>query len=201
MGNTQDFVEAHLKEMAGIAESSPVEALTAFIDVLAAAWRDGKTVYTCGNGGSAGTATHFAADLAKFTWKPGKPRLKAVSLCENAPLLSALTNDEGFAHIFSWQLESFMQSGDVLVCISVHGGNGSDKAGPWSQNLLRGVEMARQKGGKVLGLAGFDGGALKQMADVCVVVPAQSTPHVEAFHVCYHHMVVERLRQIVAETT
>jgi D-sedoheptulose 7-phosphate isomerase len=194
---TAEFVAQYLGEMEGIARASSRDDLTRFIDVLADAWRGGHTVFTCGNGGSAGTATHFAADLAKYTWHEGKPRLRALSLCDNVPLLSALTNDNGFDQIFSWQLESLMRPGDVLVAISVHGGKGKDKAGAWSQNLLRAVDAARRMGGKVLGLAGFDGGALKEMADVCVVVPARSTPHVEAFHVCYHHMIVQRLRDIV----
>jgi D-sedoheptulose 7-phosphate isomerase len=198
MSDTTGFVDRYLNEMVGIAKASSREELTRFIDTLADAWRGGHTVFTCGNGGSAGTATHLAADLAKFTWCQGKPRLKALSLCDNGPLVSALTNDEGFDQVFSWQLEGFMSAGDVLVCISVHGGKGRDKAGAWSQNLLRAVEVARAKRGKVLGLAGFDGGMLKELADVCVVVPARSTPHVEAFHVCYHHMIVDRLREIVA---
>ena len=196
---TQDFVRQYLEEMVVIARESDRGALTRFIDVLFAAWRNGNTVFTCGNGGSAGTAAHLAADLAKYTWCDGKPRLRALSLCDNVPLLSALTNDEGFEHVYSWQLESLMRPGDVLVAISVHGGKGADKAGAWSQNLLRALHYAKQHGGTVLGLSGFDGGALREMADVCVVVPARSTPHVEAFHVCYHHMVAERLRALIAE--
>lgn len=199
MSSTRQFVDRYLDEMAQIARATDSDDLTRFIDVLFDCWRSGGTVFTCGNGGSASTASHFAADLAKFTAHEGRPRLKSLSLCDNAPLLSALTNDLGFDRIFSWQLESLLRPGDVLVAISVHGGSGRDRAGAWSQNLLRAADYAKAHGAKVLGLAGFDGGALKQLADVCVVVPAQSTPHVEAFHVCFHHMVVQRLRELFAE--
>ena len=196
---TRDFVNQYLDEMVGIARESSREELTRFIDALFAAWRAGNTIFTCGNGGSAGTASHLAADLAKYTWHEGKPRLKALCLCDNVPLVSALTNDDGFDKIYSWQLESLMRPGDVLIAISVHGGKGRDKAGAWSQNLLRAVDYCKSHGGKVLGLSGFDGGALKELADVCVVVPARSTPHVEAFHVCYHHMIAQRLRDLIGE--
>lgn len=196
---TRAFVEQYLDEMVAIARESSRDDLTRFIGVLFDAWRGGRTVFCCGNGGSAGTASHFAADLAKYTWHEGKPRLRALSLCENVSLLSALTNDEGFDKIYSWQLESLMRPGDVMIAISVHGGKGADKAGAWSQNLLRAAQQVKQNGGVVLGLAGFDGGALKRMADVCVVVPASSTPHVEAFHVCYHHLIVQRLRDLIGE--
>lgn len=195
---TGDFVRQYLEEMVVIARESDRAALTRFIDVLFGAWRAGNTIFTCGNGGSAGTASHLAADLAKYTSCEGKPRLRALSLVDNVPLVSALTNDEGFDKIYSWQLESLMRPADVLLVISVHGGKGADKAGAWSQNLLRAVHHAKNHGGKVLGLAGFDGGALRELADVCVVVPARSTPHVEAFHVCYHHMIAERLRDLIA---
>jgi D-sedoheptulose 7-phosphate isomerase len=194
---TQEFVQQYLDEMVAIARESNRVELTRFIDALFAAWSRGATVFCCGNGGSAGTASHLAADLAKYTWHEGKPRLRALSLCENVSLLSALTNDDGFDKIYSWQLESLMRPGDVLIAISVHGGKGADKAGAWSQNLLRAVHYAKSHGGTVLGLAGFDGGALKELADVCVVVPARSTPHVEAFHVCYHHMIAQRLRDLI----
>lgn len=195
------FVEQYLQEMTRVVRATSAETLASFIDVLAEAWRGGHTVFTCGNGGSAGTASHFAADLAKYTWQEGRPRLRAVSLCENPSLLTALVNDSGFDQLYSWQLESLMRPGDVLIAISVHGGNGREKAGPWSQNLLRAADAAHRMGGKVLGLSGFDGGALKEIADVCVVVPANTTPLVESFHVCFHHLVAARLRDVVAGST
>src|SRR4051794_37237364 len=195
--DTKDFVNQYLEEMVAIARESSREDLTRFIGVLFDAWKNGNTVFACGNGGSAGTASHLAADLAKYTWHEGKARLKALCLCDNVSLVSALTNDDGFDKIFSWQLESLMRPGDVLIAISVHAGKGKDKAGAWSQNLLKAADYCKSHGGKVLGLAGFDGGALKEISDVCVVVPARSTPHVEAFHVCYHHMIAQHLRDLI----
>jgi D-sedoheptulose 7-phosphate isomerase len=95
-----------------------------------------------------------------------------------------------------------MVAGDVLVLLSVHGGSGADKAGPWSQNLVAAADFVKKRGGKVVALVGYDGGALRKMADASVIVPrAQngntSTPHVEGFHEVYHHLICERLLQLV----
>jgi D-sedoheptulose 7-phosphate isomerase len=200
---TVAFVDRYLEETAEMARASSRQDLAAAIEMLFEAYRRGSSIYTCGNGGSAANASHLACDLAKFTWAAGKKRFRASSLCDNAALLSALTNDEGFHSIFVEQLRGRMQAGDVLVCLSVHGGSGADKAGPWSQNLVAAAQHAREVGGKVIALVGYDGGALKQMADACVIVPAAqgqtSTPHVEGFHEIYHHLICERLRQLVAE--
>ena len=114
--------------------------------------------------------------------------------------ISALTNDEGFAHIFSEQVRSLMRpGGDVLIGISVHGGSGSDKAGLWSQNLLRAMQVAKDEfGATVIGLSGFDGGAFRQVADVCLTVPFASTPQVESFHLALEHLITFCLKEKIA---
>src|SRR3954469_15497441 len=154
------FIDQYFAEMRQILETISREDIDRTIEALFAAWREGRTIFLMGNGGSASTATHFACDLAKVTVCNGRPRLRALSLCDNPALLSALTNDEGFAHIFSEQLRSLMRPGDVLIGISVHGGSGSDRAGQWSQNLLRAMRVAKDEfQAIVIGMAGFDGGA------------------------------------------
>jgi D-sedoheptulose 7-phosphate isomerase len=168
------------------------------IEVLYAAWRDGRTVFTAGNGGSAGTATHFAADLCKMTAMPGRPRLRAMSLVDNIPLVSALVNDDGWDNVYTEQLETHYRSGDVLVTISVHGGRGADRAGVWSQNLMKAIDYVKRRGGTTIGLAGFDGGAMRELCDVCVVVPYDTTPHVEGFHVVLHHLMAFCLAERIA---
>jgi D-sedoheptulose 7-phosphate isomerase len=202
MLTTAAFVDTYLRQTAEIALATSREDLGRVIDVLFDAYRNDRTIYTCGNGGSAANATHLACDLAKFTWVTGKKRFKCTSLCDNAALISALTNDVGFNRIFLEQLDGRMEAGDVLVCLSVHGGSGADKAGPWSQNLVSAANFAKNKGGKVVALVGYDGGALRTMADASVVVPVAanghtSTPHVEGFHEVFHHLICERLLQLV----
>jgi len=202
--STLEFVDTYLRETAEIALATSRSDLAAVIDVLFDAWRRDRTIFTCGNGGSAANASHLACDISKFTWIEGKRRFKCRSLCDNAALVSALTNDVGFGRIFLEQLDGTMQPGDVLVCLSVHGGSGADKAGPWSQNLVAAANFVKKNGGHVVALVGYDGGALRQMADASIIVPRTaaghtSTPHVEGFHEVYHHLICERLRQLVAE--
>ncbi len=168
------------------------------IKCLMDVWRRRGTVYVMGNGGSASTASHFAADLAKYTIVVGKPRFKVLGLTDNVPLVSAWTNDGGFNSIFAEQMAAWLEPGDALVGFSVHGGSGSGDAGPWSQNLVRAMQAAKDAGASVIAFSGFEGGAMAQMADHCLTVPVLvdglGTPIVESVHVLLHHLVVHTLR-------
>jgi D-sedoheptulose 7-phosphate isomerase len=201
-GNTRDVIDRYFQAMETINRQIDREGIERGVAVLFDAWRRGGTVFTMGNGGSASTATHFASDLAKFCIVAGKPRLKALALADNIPLASAWTNDNGFGSVYAEQLDPWLRAGDVLVGISVHGGSGEGDAGPWSQNLPRAVALARQRGAAVIGLSGFAGGALKEQADVCVVVPWEreplGTPLVESYHVALHHLICLALKEMIA---
>jgi D-sedoheptulose 7-phosphate isomerase len=191
------FVSQYLDGVEDVVRKISKSDIEATINVLYEAWKNDKAVYLIGNGGSASTCTHFAADLNKYVSDEAPHRFRAFALVDNIPLMSALTNDNGWSDVYSYQLESFMKEGDVLVGISVHGGSGSDKAGPWSQNLLKAVKVAKEKKGKVVGLIGFDGGMLRKLADASIVVPANSTPQVEGFHLVLEHMIASRLKEVI----
>jgi D-sedoheptulose 7-phosphate isomerase len=145
-------------------------------------------------------SSDFAADLNKWVSSEAPKRFRAFALVDNIPLVSALSNDDGWSESYSYQLENFMRQGDVLVAISVHGGSGSDKAGPWSQNILNAVRVAKEKKGRVLGLVGFDGGILRKLADASIVVPANSTPQVEGFHLVLTHLISSRLKETISKS-
>lgn len=183
------YISTYLEGMRQITDTISHQAIDDVIEALFTVYRRGGTIWICGNGGSASTATHFACDLTKGTIRPGKPRLKAMALADNIPLVSALTNDDGWDVVYLEQLKSFFRPGDAVIGISVHGGAGRDKAGAWSQNLLRALEYAKQNDGVAIGLAGFDGGAMKELSDHCIVVPFNTTPHVESYHVALHHLI------------
>jgi len=159
------------------------------IELLKTAREKGKQVFICGNGGSAGTAIHMAADFFKIG------ELKAISLNDNVPLMTALINDDGWENLYTEQLKRLYNSGDMLVAISVHGGSGKDKAGLWSQNLTKAIAWVQDHDGITIGFSGFDGGWMKENCDVCVTVPANSTPLVEAFHVVLHHLIAFSLQK------
>jgi phosphoheptose isomerase len=130
-------------------------------------------------------------------------RLRATALVDNVPLVSAWTNDSGFGSIFAQQLDPWLREGDVVIELSVHGGSGDGDAGPWSQNLVQAACLAKERGARVVGFSGFDGGALKDMADICLVVPVDEeplgTPLVESYHVALHHLVCIALRLRITE--
>ncbi len=170
------------------------------IELLFEAWRYNRWVFIIGNGGSAGTATHLAADLVKtVVASPDQRGLRALALVDNIPLASAVVNDWGWDDVYGTTLRPYWEPGSVLIALSVHGGSGQDKAGAWSQNLLKAIQFAKDNGGRTIGLAGFDGGAMKDLCDVCVVVPADSTPLVESAHVVLHHLITFRLKEKIAE--
>jgi D-sedoheptulose 7-phosphate isomerase len=197
--NNERQIEKYFQEIKEICDNISREDIDGTIELLFDAWKNERQVFLCGNGGSAGTATHFMCDLFKVTIVEGKKRFKAYCLNDNIPLMSALINDNGFDNLFIEQLKNLYRKGDLLICLSVHGGSGQDKAGLWSQNLLKAMDFVKRSGGKTIGFAGFDGGAMKELADVCVVVPFNATPHVEAFHVVLQHLIAFRLKEKIME--
>lgn len=170
------------------------------VEMLFESWKNNRWVFVVGNGGSAGTATHFAADLVKTVIdRPSARGLRALSLVDNVPLVSATTNDWGWDHAYDVTLRPYWEPGSVLVAFSVHGGSGKDKAGAWSQNLIKAIQFAKDNGGRTIGFAGFDGGDMKDICDICVIVPADSTPLVESFHVVLSHLITFELKRMIAD--
>ncbi|HEU0051362.1 MAG TPA: SIS domain-containing protein [Patescibacteria group bacterium] len=197
--STSGYAGDFLREVAEVSTAIKVlysEKLDQAIDLLFEAWKEGRWVYIMGNGGSASTATHLAADLAKtICEKPEDHGLKTMALVDNIPLVSALTNDWGWDRVYENQLSTYYVPGGVGIGLSVHGGNGKDIAGQWSQNLLRGLQYIKDRGGKTIGLSGFDGGPMKTLVDIGIVVPANSTPMVEGIHVVLNHLLVFGLKE------
>src|SRR5712664_3354478 len=125
---SEQFINDYLRLTETIAKKISHEDIDRVIDLLYEAWKFDRQVFLAGNGGSASTATHFAADLNKYASELGKKRFRAIALTDNMPLMTALVNDEGWEKVYTWQLDNLMKEGDLLVAISVHGGSGSDRA-------------------------------------------------------------------------
>lgn len=188
-------ISSYFTELSDIINKISKEDIDKAIQILDDVRKEGKRVFVIGNGGSASTATHFACDLNKFTSVDGKKRFRAISLEDNVPLVTALVNDEGWDNVYSYQLENLMEDGDCIVAISVHGGSGKDRAELWSQNLLKAIKLVQSRGGKAIGLVGFDGGVIKEIADASIVVPINSTPQVEGFHLVLTHLICSLIRE------
>lgn len=159
------------------------------IALLFDAWKEGRRVFLCGNGGSASTASHMANDLSKATIVPGKRRMKVIALTDNVSLITAWANDSSYEDVFSEQLENLMESGDVLLAISASGN---------SPNVLRAVARAGRMGGITIGWTGQDGGRLKDMVDLAVSVPTDDVGMIESCHLVLDHLVTMELRRQIA---
>jgi D-sedoheptulose 7-phosphate isomerase len=163
-------------------------------DLLLECHRRDRRVFTAGNGGSASTAQHFACDLAKFAVPPGERPFDARCLTDNISLYTAWANDADRADVFVNLMRGFLRPGDVLIACSVHGGKG------FSTDLVRAVSFANETGASTISLVGFDGGALRGQSTVSILVPATSTPQVEAIHLVIEHLLMSLLKQALGGT-
>ncbi len=200
MKTNRQFIDQFLSEMKSIIDMLDRDKVDQIIEAMYETWANGNRMYLMGNGGSASTASHLVNDFGKCTALPGKKRFKVMGLTDNPALITALVNDNGFDNLYSEQLLNFIEPGDALVGFSAHGGSGKDKAGLWSQNLLKAYMIAKDYGVKTIGFSGYDGGVMKDLCDVCVVVPFHNTQHVENFHLSLGHLICNRLIEKIAAT-
>jgi D-sedoheptulose 7-phosphate isomerase len=172
--------EKYLEELKKGMDGIDLEKLNRIVEILKEAYENDKQVFIFGNGGSCATASHFAEDLNKGCLIENKKRFRVISLTDNIPLMTALANDEGYEFIFSKQLESLMEEGDVVIGIS---GSGNSK------NVLNGIKFGNEKG-ITIGLGGFDGGELKNICKECLIVPLNHMGKVEDLHLVIAHMII-----------
>jgi len=149
-------------------------------DILLQAMYERRQVFLFGNGGSAATASHFAVDLGKGLQGPNGLRMKALSLVDAVPVMTAWANDTDYSRIFAEQLVNFAREDDVAIAIS---GSGN------SPNVLLGVEAAARSGATTIGFTGYQGGKLKGLVDFCIVVPSDNMQHIEDLHMILAHVI------------
>ncbi|MFZ5425788.1 MAG: SIS domain-containing protein [Thermodesulfobacteriota bacterium] len=159
-------------------------------DMLHAAYLGDKQVFIMGNGGSAATASHFCSDLAKTVAVNGRRGMRAIPLTDNIPLMTAWGNDVGFGDIFSGQLSNLLNPGDVVIGIS---------GGGMSANVLKAMELARERGARTVGLAGFSGGRLRELVDECFIVPSENYQFIEDVHMMLVHLLTSVVRERLSE--
>jgi len=158
-----EYIQKYLDEIGRVLQNLPQAEIARTIDILTQARTEGRQIFVMGNGGSAAMASHFVCDLGKGTVQEGKPRFKIMSLNDNVPLLTAYANDFGYETVFAEPLASLAEPGDVAIAISSSGN---------SPNVLRAMDVARERGLTTIGITAFQGGQLKGKVDLCVVVPA-----------------------------
>ncbi len=163
------------------------------INLIYNSYLENKMIFVIGNGGSAANASHLAQDLAKgtrYSFELNK-RIKALSLTDNTPFITALGNDDGYDTIFEQQLRTFASEGDLLIAIS---GSGN------SPNIIKAVEWANSNNIKTLGITGFDGGKLKRINQFSLHIQLNDMCTVESIHSVVFHYIILELQKKIKET-
>ena len=176
-----DKIKSYHADFAKIFADFDLVALSTAAELVAGRYAAGKQIFTAGNGGSAALAIHLAADFGKNVAGLNDKHPRILSLCCNSAAITAVGNDCGYENTFSFQLRNLMNSGDLVILISASGN---------SPNIVEAAKFAKADGAAVLGLTGFSGGKLKELADVCLHVPCNVYELVEDAHSFFCHAIV-----------
>jgi D-sedoheptulose 7-phosphate isomerase len=179
--------QAYFERLTKLIPGLPYADIDAIAGVILDAFAEDHTVFVFGNGGSAASASHAMVDLNKGTIAPGPARrMKVMALTDNVPLLTAWANDASYEQVFSEQLKNFARKGDVAFAISASGN---------SPNVLLALKTARAHGAIPVGVAGYDGGKMKQLCHLCVVVPCNHVQMIEDMHHAILHSIFTMVRE------
>jgi D-sedoheptulose 7-phosphate isomerase len=167
-----------------LSQDSTYEQCVKFSSMLIETMKSGGNLFTCGNGGSHCDAMHFAEELTG-RYRKDRRALGALALGD-ASHVTCVSNDYGFEHIFARQVDGLGRKGDMLVGMSTSGN---------SKNVILAFEAAKKKGLKTVALLGKGGGKLKELADLAIVVPGESSDRIQELHIKLIHIVIEVLER------
>lgn len=185
-------INSYISEVKNNLDKINKEEIEKVIALIYKACINNKTVFIIGNGGSASNASHLAQDLSRvsiFHQKKEK-RIKAISLTDNISFITAVANDFGYENIFTSQLETYANNGDVLIAISCSGN---------SKNIIEAVNYAHKQKMAVIGITGFDGGKLKKQSKINIHIPVNDFGIAESLHSTVFHYLTIELRKRFAE--
>ena len=186
--STRRIAQEYFDYVTELIRKVDLDRLEEVVQRLRDARDQGACVYIMGNGGSAATASHFANDLGKLGRTAEQSAIRAFSLTDNTPWLTALANDEGYENVFVGQLCGHLRRGDLVIAISASGN---------SPNLIGAVKMARERGAITIGILGFSGGALLKMVDTALLFRSSPGAYgpVEDLHLIVEHVITACLAQ------
>ena len=184
-----DYSKSYIDYLSSVLNNISLTGIEKFVEVLLEARERESSIFFIGNGGSAATASHFANDIAIGTRTYEKP-FRAISLCDNQAVITAIANDDGYEKIFSQQLQVLLKKQDVVVAISASGN---------SPNLLDAISTAKKMNTITVGISAFDGGKMKEMVDVSLHVPTEKGEYgpAEDAHMVLDHLVSNYLMRFV----
>ncbi len=168
-----------------LADEIFLQKIITVVEVVTAAFQDGKKVLFCGNGGSAADAQHLAAEFSGRFYKNRKA-LPSEALHCNTSYLTAVANDYSYDVIYSRLIDGICEKGDVLIGLSTSGN---------SKNIMNAFETAREKGVITIGLTGETGGLMKDLSDYLFNVPSTTTPRIQESHILIGHIICELVEE------
>jgi D-sedoheptulose 7-phosphate isomerase len=175
-----DSIAKYQQDLADTIRDIDTGGVRQAVSLFSNARETGNTIFVCGNGGSAGSASHFVCDVLKGASFGREKKFRILSLNDNLPTLTAYSNDVGYDVVFAEQLKNFAKPGDVFLAIS---GSGN------SPNVLRGMETATALGCKTIAMTGRDGGKLGPLAQLHLHVPNAHMGRIEDAHMAMCHMI------------
>ena len=184
-----DYSKSYIDYLSSVLNNISLKDIEKFVEVLLEARERGSSIFFIGNGGSAATASHFANDIAIGTRTYEKP-FRAISLCDNQAVITAIANDDGYEKIFSQQLEVLLKKQDVVVAISASGN---------SPNLLKAIDTSIKLNAITVGISAFDGGNMREMVDISVHVQTEKGEYgpAEDAHMVLDHLISNYLMRLV----
>lgn len=186
--NYEELIKNYIREEKRVLDSLDVRSIDKCISILAKALEKEQDIYIFGNGGSAATASHFENDFNKGISEYTDKKFRFRCLNDNVPTVLAIANDVGYEEIFRFQLKGRLKKEDVVIAIS---GSGN------SNNVLNAVEYAKEIGSTVIGMTGYNGGRLKEMADVSLHAPISSMQITEDIHMFFDHMIMSIIYETI----
>ena len=183
-----EAIDTYFSELEQMLKSISRSDIQKVFSLLEDTYQKGQRVFIMGNGGSAATASHFALDLTKNTIMAGAPRVKAISLTDHVPLITAWSNDTAYEHIFAEQLATMIEPNDLVIGISTSGN---------SPNVINALRLAKASHAYTIGLLGATGGKIKHMVDAYVLALGQNIEQEEDAHMMLAHVITRHMRCVV----
>lgn len=183
----QQYIENQFAELSNqlLKLRAQSETVVKIANMCIEAIKNGHKVIWCGNGGSAAQSQHLAAELVG-RYKINRPAMNSISLTVDTSNITAIGNDYGYDVVFSRQLQGIGESGDILIGLSTSGN---------SKNVVLAFEMAKEKEIKTVALVGAKGGTMRDMADIALCVPADTSAHIQEMHITIGHLICDLIEK------
>lgn len=182
----REMIEHYLESEIDILKKLDTEAVQKVVKAFEEANERESAIYVFGNGGSAGTASHMANDFNKGISEYTEKKFRFQCLNDNIPTMLAVANDIGYDDVFSFQLKNKVREKDLVIGIS---GSGN------SENVIRALDCAKEQGAITMGIVGYHGGKVADIADIVFHVPLCNMQIVEDVHMILNHMVMSVVMQ------